>query len=111
LHGGPYLREIPGKPGMGAPGVPIGNFVGWWLAPFFIVLIFLLFFQRPNLVSGSLVNALPLFVYLYICFSVIMVALEMNWYLDGMNQVALIGTFAMMPVIAVSLVKLAWDHT
>lgn len=111
LHGGPYLRELPGKPGMGMPGVPIGNFVGWWLAPFFIVFVFYLFFQRANRVSGSLLNVIPLSVYLYIYFSVIMVVLEMNWHLDGMNQVALIGTFTMMPVIAVALVKLARDYT
>ena len=110
FYGGPYLREIPGKPGLGMPGVPIGNFVGWWLAPFFMVLIFCLFFQRPNRISGSLLNSLPLFVYFYIYITLIVVALEMNWSFDGMNQIALIGTFTMMPVIWVSAVKLTRDY-
>ena len=40
--------------------MPIGNFVGWWLAPFFIVLIFYLVFQKKNLINDRLVNAAPL---------------------------------------------------
>jgi putative membrane protein len=111
LYGGPYLRELPGKPGLGAPGVPIGNFVGWWLAAFFVVFIFSLFFQRPNRLAGGPLDLLPLGVYFYLHFTVTLVALEMNWHVPGMNQVALIGTFTMMPVIAISLVKLAWDYT
>jgi uncharacterized membrane protein len=43
FHGGPYLKELPGKEGLGMSGVPIGNFVGWWLAPFFMILVFTLF--------------------------------------------------------------------
>ncbi len=111
INGGPYLRELPGKPGLGMPGVAIGNFVGWWLAPFFMVFIFYLFFQKPNRVSKSPINVLPLLIYFYIYFTLIFVALEINWHIDGMNQVALIGTFTMMPVILISLVKLVWDST
>jgi len=111
LYGGPYLKELPGKEGLGMPGVAIGNFTGWWLAPFLMVFIFYLFFQRPNRVNGSLINTVPLLVYFYICFSLIFLALEMNWHFDGMNQVALIGVFTMMPVISVSLVKLVRDYT
>ena len=110
VHGGPYLRHLPGKEGLGMPGVPIGNFVGWWLAPFCMVLIFTLFFQRANRVSGTPVNVVPLLVYLYIFLAPVLVVLEMNWHFDGMNQVALIGFFAMMPVTLASLVKLAWDY-
>jgi uncharacterized membrane protein len=110
MNGGPYLRELPGKPGLGAPGMPMGNFVGWWLAPFFIVFLFYLFFQSPNRVSGTPLSLLPLLVYFYIFLSLVFVALEMNWHADGMNQVALIGTFAMMPVIMVSMLKLVWDY-
>jgi uncharacterized membrane protein len=109
--GGPYLRELPGKPGLGMPGIPIGNMVGWWLAPFFVVLVFMLFFQKADRVEGSLVNAVPLLVYIYISFAIILLALEMNWVYDGMNQVALIGFFTTMPVIMVSAVKLAHDYT
>jgi putative membrane protein len=111
FYGGPYLRELPGKEGLGMPGIPIGNFVGWWLAPFFMVFIFCLIFQRANKISGSLVNAVPLLVYFYIYFIVVLMALEMNWHFDGMNQIALIGTFTMMPIILVSVVKLVWDYT
>ncbi len=110
FYGGPYLKELPGKPGLGMPGIPIGNFVGWWLAPFFIVFIFCLFFQKRNRVSGSLLNSLPLFVYFYIYMTLIVLALEMNRSFDGLNQVALIGTFTMMPVILLSVIKLARDY-
>ena len=111
FHGGPYLRELPGKPGMGMPGIPIGNMVGWWLAPFFMVLIFMLFFQKKNRASGTLIDIVPLMIYFYIFFIVVMVALMMNWTYDGMNQVAMIGFFTMMPVIMVSVVKLVRDYT
>jgi ABC-type nitrate/sulfonate/bicarbonate transport system permease component len=43
--------------------------------------------------------------------SVAPVVLMMNWFENGMNQVALIGFFTMMPVILVSLVKLVRDYT
>jgi uncharacterized membrane protein len=111
FYGGPYLRELPGKPGLGMPGVPIGNFVGWWLAPFFMVFIFCLFFQRRNTVNGTPLNTLPLLVYFYIYITLIPIALEMNWSFNGIDQVALIGTFTMMPVIIVSAIKLARDCT
>jgi uncharacterized membrane protein len=111
FYGGPYLKELPGKPGMGMPGIPIGNFVGWWLAPFFMVFIFMLVFQKPNRVKGSLINVVPLMIYFYIFLIVVLMALEMNWIYDGMNQVALIGFFTMMPVIMVSAVKLVRDYT
>ncbi|OFW55532.1 MAG: hypothetical protein A2Y75_09465 [Candidatus Solincola sediminis] len=111
FYGGPYLKELPGKPGLGMTGVPVGNFVGWWLAPFFIVFIFGLFFQKRNRVNGSLINSLPLFVYFYIYIALILVALEMNWSFNGFNQVALIGTFTMLPVILVSAIKLAFEYT
>ena len=35
----------------------------------------------------------------------------MNWFEDGFTGVALIGTFTMMPVIGVSLVKLWRDYS
>jgi uncharacterized membrane protein len=107
--GGPYLKEL--KVWKGAGGVPIGNFVGWWLAPFFIILIFMLFFQRENRVKGKLINDLPVPIYGYFLLSVAPVVLMMNWFENGMNQVALIGFFTMMPVILVSLVKLVRDYT
>ncbi|MCJ7652402.1 MAG: carotenoid biosynthesis protein [Actinobacteria bacterium] len=109
INGGPYLKELPGLKVRG--GVPIGNFVGWWLAPFFVVFIFYLIFQKPNIVSGKLVNTVPLLTYFYVYFAVVVVVLEMNWFIDGMNQVALIGTFTMMPVIMVSIARLIWDYT
>lgn len=108
-EGGPYLRELSVWKGEG--GVPIGNFVGWWLAPFAIVFVFYLFFQKPNLTSGKLVNITPLLVYAFIFLTVFGVVLEMNWFEDGMNQVAMIGFFTMMPVILVSAVKVAWDYS
>lgn len=108
-EGGPYLRELQVWKGSG--GVPIGNFVGWWLAPFFIILIFYMIFQKRNLISEKLVNTVPLLVYAFIYYTVVFVVLEMNWYENGMNQVALIGTFTMMPVILVGLIKLAKDYT
>ncbi len=111
FYGGPYLRELPGKPGLGMPGVPIGNFVGWWLAPFFMVFIFCLFFQRRNMVNGTPVNTLPLLVYFYIYITLIPIALEMNWSFNGIDQVALIGTFTMMPVIMVSAIRLARQYS
>ena len=111
VHGGPYLRELPGKQGLGMPGVAVGNFVGWWVASFFMILVFMLFFQRRNRITGSLLETVPLLVYFYIYYSLALVALEMNWHFDGMNQVALIGTFTMLPVIMVGAVKLARDYT
>ncbi len=119
MKGGPYLRglEVP-RDLNPAGGVPIGNFVGWWLAPFIAVLIFCLFFQRPNRVRGSVFNLFPLLSYSFILFSVGVLVLEMQWYAgqggDDMVQVALIGFFTMMPVICCSLVKLArdcWDRS
>jgi putative membrane protein len=106
---GPYLKEL--KVWKGAGGVPIGNFVGWWLAPFFIVFIFYMIFQKPNLISDKLVNAAPLLVYAYIFISVVGVVLEMNWFENGMTEVALIGFFTMMPIILTSTVKLVKDYT
>lgn len=106
---GPYLKELEVWKGRG--GVPIGNFVGWWLAPFFIVLIFYLLFHKKNLVAGRLINAVPLAIYAYVYFAVVIVVLEMNWFENGMNQVALIGTFTMMPVILAGIVKLVWDYS
>jgi len=111
FYGGPYLRELPGKEGMGMPGVPIGNFVGWWLAAFFMAFVFLLFFNRGNRISGTLLDIVPLQVYIYIFLIVAFITLQMNWYFDGMNQISMIGFFVMMPVILVSAVKLAWDYT
>lgn len=111
FHGGPYLKELPGKEGLGMPGVPIGNFVGWWLAPFFMVLIFMLFFNKANRAPASLLDVVPLLAYFFIFFIVVIIVLEMNWSFDGMNQLALIGFFTMMPIILVSAVKLARDYT
>jgi uncharacterized membrane protein len=108
VKGGPYLRELPGL--NGRRGVPIGNFVGWWLAPFFVILIFYLFFQKPNRVPRSLVNAVPFLTYFYLYLSLVLVVLEMNWFVNGMTQVALIGTFTMMPVILISVARLVWDY-
>lgn len=107
--GGPYLKEL--KVFRGGGGVPIGNFVGWWLAPFFIILIFMLFFQRENRIKGKLVNDLPVLIYGYFFLAVAPVVLLMNRFENGMNQVALIGFFTMMPIILVSLVKLVRDYT
>ena len=56
-------------------------------------------------------NTIPLLAYIYLYISSVFVALQLNRYVDGMNQVALIGTFAMMPVILMSMVKLVWDYT
>jgi putative membrane protein len=107
-NGGPYLKEL--SPGA---GVPIGNFVGWWLAPFFAIFLFTLFFQRSNRVKDSLFNVFPLFSYAFIYFSVAILVLEMQWYESGkdMVQVAMIGFFTMMPVILIGLVKLAREYS
>lgn len=106
---GPYLRELGVWRGRG--GVPIGNFVGWWLAPFFIVLVFYLLFQRRDLVAGKLVNSVPWLIYAYMYAVVVGIVLEMNWFENGMNQVALIGTFTMMPLILVGLLRFARDYS
>jgi hypothetical protein len=37
--------------------------------------------------------------------------LEMNWYEDGMNQVAMIGFFTMMPIILTALIKMVKDYS
>jgi len=42
---------------------------------------------------------------------VIVFVLEMNWFENGMNQVALIATFTMGPLILVSFVKMFWDYS
>lgn len=91
--------------------MPIGNFVGWWLAPFFAIFLFCLFFQRPNRVKDSLFNVFPLLSYGFIYFSVAILILEMNHWEDGINQVAMIGFFTMMPIILAGLVKLARDYS
>jgi uncharacterized membrane protein len=106
---GPYLKNLGVWKGEG--GVPIGNFVGWWLAPFFIVFIFYLFFQKKDKISGKLINVAPLLAYFWIFWTVVIVVLEMNWFENGMNQVALIGTFTMMPVILIAAVKAAKDYS
>jgi uncharacterized membrane protein len=107
-EGGPYLKELSVWKGKG--GVPIGNFVGWWLAPFFIIFIFYLLFQKRNIISEKLISVVPLLVYAFIYYTVVVVVLEMNWFENGMNQVALIGTFTMMPVILVGFIKVAKDY-
>ncbi len=114
MNGGPYLRDLEVPRDLNpAGGVPIGNFTGWWLAPFFVILVFCLFFQRPNRVRDSLFNLFPLLSYSFLLFSVGILVLEMQWFAgrggDDMVQVALIGFFTMMPVITCSLVKLARD--
>jgi uncharacterized membrane protein len=106
---GPYLRNLQVWKGEG--GVPIGNFVGWWLAPFFIVFIFYLFFQKKDVISDRLINVAPLLAYFWIFWTVVVVVLEMNWFENGMTQVALIGFFTMMPVTLVGVVKLAKEYT
>jgi uncharacterized membrane protein len=108
-QGGPYLKELHVWKGTG--GVPIGNFVGWWLAPFFIVFIFFMVFQKKNLIVDKLVNVVPALVYAFIYYTVVFVVLEMNWFENGMNQVALIGTFTMMPIILVCGLKILNDYT
>jgi uncharacterized membrane protein len=112
MNGGPYLRglKVPGELNPQG-GIPIGNFVGWWLAPFVVIFIFCLFFQRPNRVKGSLFNTFPLLSYSFIYFSVAILVLEMNWYEDGMNQVAMIGFFTMMPIILTALIKMVKDYS
>jgi uncharacterized membrane protein len=115
MYGGPYLRDLKVPAELNpAGGVPIGNFVGWWLAPFFIVFIFCLFFQRPNRIKGSLINFYPVLSYAFIYFSVAILILEMQWYPEygkDMVSVAMIGFFTMMPVILTSLVKLVRDYS
>ncbi len=106
---GPYLRELSVWKGRG--GVPIGNFVGWWLAPFFIVLVFYLLFQGRDRVSGRLVNCVPWLIYAYMYAVVVGVVLEMNWFENGMNQVALIGFFTMMPLVLVGLLRFVRDYS
>lgn len=109
-QGGPYLKEL--KVMRGArQGVPIGNFVGWWVAPFMIIFAFYLIFQNRDIISGKLVNVVPMLVYGYIYFTVVFVVMMANWFEPGMNQVALIGTFTMMPVILVSWIKVAKDYS
>jgi len=113
--GGPFLRELPVMPRAGEftgkPGIAIGAFVGWWLVGFFVIFIFCLLFQKPHRVSGSLVNVVPLLVYIFLFAAIFISLLMMNWFFNGMNQVALIGFFTMMPVITVSLVKLVKLYT
>ena len=72
---------------------------------------FYLIFQKRDLITGKLVNTVPLLVYAFVYYTVVGVVLQMNWFENGMNQVALIGTFTMMPVILIGAVKMAWDYT
>jgi putative membrane protein len=109
FNGGPYLKGLPG--GMGKNGIPIGNFVSWWLLAFVVVFVFYLFFQRPDRISGRLVNTIPILIYFYGYITIALGALYLNKYVNGMNQVALIGFFTMMPVILASVIKLVWEYT
>ena len=73
--------------GKARAGVPIGNFVGWWLAPFFIVFIFYLFFQQKGQDLGqSSSTSRRLLAYFWIFWTVAIVVLEMNWFENGMNR-------------------------
>lgn len=108
-NGGPYLRELAVKRGA-EQGVPMGNFFGWWLAPFVIIFVFYLVFQNRNLVSNKIVNTVPMLVYGYVYYTVVFVVLMCNWFEPGINQVALIGTFTMMPVLLLCWIKFAKDY-
>lgn len=108
IDGGPYIRGLPSA--MGKDGIPMGNFAGWWMVAFIVVSVFYVLFQKPDMVTGKLVNTVPLLSYIFLYISSLFVALQLNWYVDGMNQVALIGTFSMMPVILICVVKLVWDY-
>jgi hypothetical protein len=95
------------------PGPACPSVAGWWLAPFFAIFLFCLFFQRPNRVRDSLFNVFLLLSYGFIYFSVAILVLEMRGYENGKDivQIAMIGFFTMMPVILAGLVKLAKEYT
>lgn len=101
--GGPYLKEL--KVWKGTGGIPVGNFFGWWVAIFVIIMVFYLIFQKPNLVNDKLVNLVPVLIYIFLFFTLGLAALEMNWHENGFDQVFLIGFFTMGPVSIACLVK------
>lgn len=82
-------------------GVPIGNFVGWFLVTVFstgIFRIFEYFSPKPIPASGRSIFLIPVIGYGVLCLCFLLTALDRQ-----MADLALIGFFAMMPVVLVNL--------
>ena len=106
--GGTYLPDLHVWQGSG--GIPIRNFLGWLGVTFLIIFVFHLFFQRRDKVTDKLINVIPFLVYGYLYYSLILALLGMNWYDPGIHQAALIGTFAMGPILMLGIIKLFKDY-
>ena len=88
-------------------GVPLGNFLGWFLVTIIVTGIFRLFeYIKPQVqhkIKKS-VFIIPVIIYSLICFQYIIMALN-----DDLPSVLLIGIFAMIPIIIVNvLLFLIW---
>jgi putative membrane protein len=107
--GGTYLPDL--QVWQGSGGIPVKNFIGWVEVTFIIIFIFHLFFQQRDKVTNKLINVIPFLAYGYLYYSVILALLGMNWYDPGIHQAALIGTFAMGPILMLGIIKLFKDYS
>ena len=82
-------------------GIPLGNFFGWGVLTFIVITIFRLYeyyYPASMEINKSSLYLIPIFGYTLLLLSFINKALFFNMY-----ALLLIGTFAMLPVILVSL--------
>ena len=101
VDGGAYLPDL--QVWQGGDGIPIQNFVGWVLVPAAIVAVFSLAFPHPARISTRSLAAVPVLVYGFLYITLAGGLIEMAWTDPGLQQVLLIGTFTMGPVIAIGL--------
>jgi uncharacterized membrane protein len=73
-------------------GIPIQNYIGWWVTSLAVFVIFFLFSNRSRLSLGRAESRWPAIMYATIGANTILMA-----YLNGLAAPALIGVFAMLP--------------
>lgn len=88
LNGGPYF------------GVPIGNFVGWFFVTILTTTIFRVFeyFKPYKPKVNPTIYLIPVLGYGVLCISFLVTALSI-----GLQSLALIGSFLMMPVTVINI--------
>ena len=104
VAGGHWVWEQPGA----YFGVPLQNFLGWWLTIFITFLLFL-FLARIKSEPATTINTFkPLAVWSYAITGFSSVLADFEFGLDGP---ALVGIFAMLPWVVISLLQrqlLSW---
>ena len=107
-EGGAYLPDL--QAWKGAGGIPVQNFLGWAGVTFVTIFIFHFFFQEKDRPVHRLLYVIPPLLYALSYYVVILELAEMQWYDPGLVQPALIGTFAVGPLILLAVLKFCKDY-